>query len=77
MRFGDLGSFHVTLKSKGTDTKEEFTTANIERVMVRFTRSSKMRSDLMVGQKNVKFKVIGNCNNTPAGEPGSGEDADA
>lgn len=77
VRFGDLGSFHVTLKSKGTDTKEEFTTANIERVMVRFIKSSKMRSDLMVGHKNVKFKVIGNCDNTPAGEPGSGEDADA
>lgn len=77
VRFGDLGSFHVTLKSKGTDTKEEFTTANIERVMVRFIRSSKMRSDLMVGHKNVKFKVVGNCDNTQASEPGSGEDADA
>ncbi len=77
VRFGDLGSFHVTLKSKGTDTKEEFTTANIERVMVRFVRSSKMRSDLMIGHKNVKFKAVGNSGDTQTGEPGTGEDADA
>ena len=77
VRFGDLGSFHVTLQSKGTDTKEEFTTANIERVMVRFVRSSKMRSDLMIGHKNVKFKAVGNSGATQTGEPGTGEDADA
>lgn len=77
VRFGDLGSFHVTLQSKGAETREEFTTANIERVMVRFVKSSKMRSDLMVGHKNVKFKVVSAADGTQQGASGMDGGADA
>lgn len=59
VRLGDLGSFHVTLKSKGVSSKDEFSTSDIERVMVRFIKSVNMKDSFLVSNKNVKFKVVG------------------
>lgn len=77
VRFGDLGSFHVTLQSRGTKTKEEFTASNIERVMVRFVKSSNMRGNLLVGHKNVKFKTLGAASANEPADSGTGEDPNA
>lgn len=55
VRFGDLGSFHVTLKSGGAESKEEFTKKNISRLMVRFVKSSAMRSAFALTNKSIRL----------------------
>lgn len=55
VRFGDLGSFHVTLKSKGADTEKDFSKKYIRRVMVRFTKSGKMRSAFRLTNDEIKL----------------------
>lgn len=54
--FGNLGSFRVTLKSKGADTADAFTADNIENVMVRWSRPTKLRRELKPGVGSVRFK---------------------
>lgn len=58
VRLGDLGSFHVTLAGKGTDTREEYSTDLIERVRVRFICSAAMRSVFNPKNKEVTFKRV-------------------
>lgn len=55
VRFGDLGSFHVTIKSLGAESKDDFSKKNVSRLMVRFVRSSAMRSAFALTNKNVKL----------------------
>ncbi len=55
VRLGDLGSFHLTMKSKGALTKEDFSSGNIKRVCVRFTPSSNMRYLLDKTNPNIQF----------------------
>ncbi len=38
---GDLGTFYVSLNSEGTDTAEEFTSKNIKKVKVNWSRGSR------------------------------------
>ncbi len=59
IRLGDLGSFHLTMKSEGTTTKDEFTSSNIKRVCVRFTPSSNMRYLMDKSNPNVQFQRVG------------------
>lgn len=56
VNLGDLGSFHVTLKSQGETNKEDFTAANITNVMVRWTRPTKFRREFTPGIGSVRFK---------------------
>ena len=58
VRLGDLGSFHVTLCSRGAATKEEFGTELIERVRVRFVCSAAMRSSFELTNKEITFKKV-------------------
>lgn len=55
VRFGDLGSFHVTIKSVGAENKDDFSKKNVSRLMVRFVRSSAMRSAFALTNKDVKL----------------------
>ena len=55
IRLGDLGSFHATLKSKGADTADKFSSTDIEKVMVRFTKSALMRNVMKTTNSNISF----------------------
>lgn len=54
--FGALGSFHVTLQSKGAEAAESFKAENIERAMIRWTRPTKLRKEFTPGLGSVRFK---------------------
>ncbi len=41
---GDLGTFYCSLKSNGTDTAEEFTSKDIEKCKVNWSRGSKFKT---------------------------------
>lgn len=60
VRLGDLGSFRPTIKSKGSDTKEEVKAESIERVRCRFTPSGTLASDL----QKAKFGKYGATEDT-------------
>lgn len=72
VRFGDLGSFRATLKSKGTANKEDFKKSNVSRVMVRFSKSSAMRSAFDMSNKDLKLVNREEAGNNAA----TGGDAD-
>lgn len=55
VRFGDLGAFRATVQSKGATNKDDFKKSNILRVMVRFTRSSAMRSAFALSNQKIKL----------------------
>ena len=59
VRFGDLGSFRPSLSTKGANTVEDFTNANIKRVRVRFTPSAKMGFELSTSNPAVTFQNLG------------------
>ena len=42
VRFGDLGSFRLTIKGKPAETKDKINTSHIERLRVRYTMSSRL-----------------------------------
>ena len=46
IRFGDLGSFHARMSSKGAETPEKFTSSMVRGLLVRFTPSANLRKML-------------------------------
>ena len=52
VRFGDLGSFRVSLSSEGKDTPEQVTEASIKNARIVFTPSTKLKAMLA----SAKFK---------------------
>ena len=59
VRLGDIGSFHVTISSKGSATAAEVGIANINAVRVQFTKSAKMKSALRIAQNpKIGFRLI-------------------
>lgn len=64
---GDLGSFHTTLQSDGETDKSKFTAANISRVMIRWTRPSKLRREFTPGLGSVRLKQEGDKSDAAAG----------
>lgn len=71
VRFGDLGSFRATLQSKGVANKEDFKKSNISRVMVRFVRSTAMRSAFALTNQDIKL-----VNKDDADSSDNGSDVD-
>lgn len=47
VRVGHLGSFQPIIVSRGSNTEADFSTANIQRVRIRFRPSAEMRAVLM------------------------------
>lgn len=74
VRFGDLGSFRATLQSQGVANKEDFKKSNISRVMVRFVRSSAMRSAFALTNQDIKLV---NKDDTDSSDNGSDVDPNA
>lgn len=56
VRLGDIGSFHLTLQSKGAETADSFKTDNIENVAIQWVRPAKMRNAFKVGSEKLKFE---------------------
>ena len=56
VRLGDLGSFHITLSSTGTDTPDKFSKENLRDLKVRFKASTKMRKGLDL--KNPQIEIV-------------------
>jgi predicted histone-like DNA-binding protein len=55
VHFGDLGYIHVSLKSKGVDTPEEVTAAQVTDIVPRFVFGKKLRDSI----KNAKLEREG------------------
>lgn len=48
VRLGKLGSFHVTLKSSGAESKEDFSHSNITKAMIRFIPSPTFKKHFLI-----------------------------
>lgn len=59
VRLGDLGSFHVTLSTKGEDAADEVTAADIKAVRVHFSKGARLRSNFALTNSNVSFEKVG------------------
>ncbi len=57
IRLGDLGSFHLTLKSKGTSTEKEFNSTYIKTPRIRFTPGKSLKKAM----KTVEFTTAHIC----------------
>lgn len=57
VRLGQLGSFCPTIRSKSTNTAEEFGIGNIKSVGVKFSQSSTMRYKLRVSNPDITFSL--------------------
>ena len=68
VHLGELGYFHVTLKSKGVAEEKDVNPSIIEEAKVRFIAGSVLEKEL----KNVKFeKAAEPKKDTPAPKPGA------
>ena len=55
VRLGQLGSFHLTLKSRPSETEDKVTSENVKAVMVRFRKSGRMQGNFQLTNPKVKF----------------------
>jgi predicted histone-like DNA-binding protein len=56
VRFGDFGSFHATIQSKGADTPEAFKASMIEGIRIHFRASGIMQPNLAA--KRLSFSRV-------------------
>lgn len=61
VKFDDLGSFHLTTKSRGVAPSEEFTIDNMRKPMIRFTPAAQLRFELIA---NTQFQRVNLVNVT-------------
>ncbi len=57
VRFGDLGSFHPTVSTKGVDSPELFRKGHVKVVRCRFSPSAKLRFELSTKNPNMHIQV--------------------
>jgi len=74
VRFGELGSFRVSLTGKGCPTAEEVKTESIQHIKVLFRPSSQITKAFRIGAKGIAFQRTGALAGEAAGESG-GENA--
>lgn len=55
VHLGDLGSFRLTFRGKGSDTPEDYTTSLIKTVNVCFTANVDLKEAMKVSNKAVRF----------------------
>lgn len=58
VRLGDLGSFHITLQSKGAATEGEFSADQIKNVAIHWRRPTKMQEEFRTTNSKIKFKKV-------------------
>lgn len=59
VRFGDLGSFRLTIKGTPAETKEKAGIANIERLRVVYTQSGRLSQIFNGDVKGLRFEKVG------------------
>jgi predicted histone-like DNA-binding protein len=55
VRLGDLGSFHVDITSRPSETEDEVTSENIKAVRVHFRKSGIMKSQFQLTNSKMRF----------------------
>ena len=58
VHLGDLGTFRVTLNTKGADVAKDFTSAMIKRLHIRFYPASRLKRAVRIGAEGVKFSIV-------------------
>lgn len=58
VRFGDLGTFRVSMQGKGTATAEEVQVESIKNLKVVFTPSGKIARSIEVGSPDIAFERV-------------------
>lgn len=74
VRLGDLGSFHVDITSRPSETEDEVTSENIKAVRVHFRKSGIMKSQFQLTNSKMRFanfNTILNNKDEDDTEPGS------
>lgn len=59
VRFGELGSFRVSLTGKGCESADEVKTDSIQRIRVLFRPSAQITKSIRIGAKGISFQRIG------------------
>ena len=68
IRFGDFGSFHARIHSKGSATAEEFSTSLIKGLRIRYTPSATMKRQL--SSKYITFQRLADVEKPQVPEEG-------
>lgn len=78
VKFGDFGTFYVSLKSKSAESEEAFTLDNIEGVFLRFAtaRTARAALDSKSLRKAAKFKSIDELSGQSSSSDDSSTDDD-
>lgn len=58
VRFGDLGSFRVSMRGKGVATADEVQADTIKSLKVVFTPSGKLEKSIEVGAEGISFERV-------------------
>ena len=58
VRFGDLGTFRVSMQGKGTATAEEVQVESIKNLKVVFTPSGQIARSIEVGSPDIAFERV-------------------
>lgn len=74
VRLENLGSFQLQLHSKGTDTEEEFTPANIIDASVQFRPGNPVKAATRAGEGGLTFKRVPRLKDAPVSS-GGGDDS--
>lgn len=75
VRLGTLGSFHITMASSGAESKKEFTTANINRVRVRFVPTKALQDNFAKGSRLMTFRQVKDQGVSGGGTSGGGSES--
>lgn len=58
VKFDDLGSFHLTVKSRGADPATGFTVDNLRKPMIRFTPAPQLRFELIANTQFQRANIV-------------------
>lgn len=58
VKFDDLGSFHLTTKSRGVHPTQDFTMEAMRKPMIRFTPASQLRFELVANTQFQRVKLV-------------------
>lgn len=65
VRFGDLGTFRVSMQGKGTATAEEVQVESIKNLKVVFTPSGQIARSIEVGSPDIAFERVKSIYESP------------
>ena len=72
VELGDLGTLHISVRSKGADKKTDLTSANISRAYIRYRPGEILKESL----SSLSFMRLGDAASAEAPSPGTSENTD-